>query len=486
MDEDRQDSQLFSGRPPLRKLVVFADAELVEKASQSNVPAFGSGDAPSLLSGLLDSPLVRLCRYSDDGPPKDLEPDHVAFGTPLFKDWAVVQADPSSKGSRGVLIATEHGYSLAGVIGNAVEVASSDTRTEAYKELGPEEATIRRKADALAAQVASQVVQADLYVTERPYLHQANWDIAQGVTTCTVHEALALVGLYFRAQSEFLVAHKYRFNRGLFYWVGARELLPAAWRWFSACVEHSHAAGDDGLMLLAGSLLQRVDRALEMRDAVHIALNQPQNNDVRDDALASLDIVLVLLMGAIDVAGRVAHRVLGLSRATEYRAAWQDKKKRGWLEQVRAAAPSLAAVVGKGTDNDHALTVVRLLRNCVHGAALQGIALEAGGSQQQTLVALPSSDEVALLEAMDALGGRETWAVTPLLPNQNHVDPGVVVDRLFEVIPALLNDLLILTPVESLAHVKLAAGADQPPQSTDASDPFAPWIRQSIRWQLGL
>jgi hypothetical protein len=486
LDEDRNEGRLFSGRSPLRKVVVLVDAELIDVLSDTNLPAFGTTDAASLLSWILSDPFVRLYRYADGGPPKDLKPDRVAYETPLYKDWAVVHKDELSDGTRGVLVATDNGYSLAGIFGNAVDVAESDTRTDAYGEMESGAASERRRADALAAQVASQAVHADIYVTERPYLHQASWDIAQGVTICSVHEAVGLLALYFRAQRKFSVAYRFTFNRGLFYWVGARELLPAGWRWFSACGQHSHATGDDSLALLAGSLLQRVDRALETRDAVHVALNQPQNNDVRDDALASLDIVLVLLMGAIDAAARVAHRVLGLPPATEYRAAWQDRKKGGWFEMVRTVAPNLARVMDAGTDHDHALTVVRLLRNCVHGAALQGIALEDGGSPQQTLVALPTPDERALLAAMDALGGRASWAVTPVLPNRTHVDPGVVVDRLFEVVPALLNDVMARTPVESLDHVRLGVGADQPPQSSDLSDPFAPWIRQSIRSQLGL
>ena len=64
-----------------------------------------------------------------------------------------------------------NGYMTAGLRGNAVDVAENDTSTDAYDHLAPEEARNHRREDAIAAQVASQAVEADLYVTERSFLH---------------------------------------------------------------------------------------------------------------------------------------------------------------------------------------------------------------------------------------------------------------------------------------------------------------------------
>jgi len=84
--------------------------------------------------------------------------------------------------------------------------------------------------------------------------------------------------------------------------VGARELVPSAWRWFRACMQHSTGGGDERLLYLGQSVLQRVERSLEIRDEVHVGLNKPQNNDTGDEALSSMDVVLLLLMG-ICIAG---------------------------------------------------------------------------------------------------------------------------------------------------------------------------------------
>jgi hypothetical protein len=268
-----------------------------------------------------------------------------------------------------------------------------------------------------------------------------------------------------------------------------RELLPEAWRWFTACVQHSSNMQDDGLMVLGGSLLQRVDRALETRDLIHLALNQPQNNDTQDAALSNLDVVLVLLMAAVDVAARVAHRVLQFPPSEEYRAAWQNQKKGKWLDQVRQVAPALADVVGPVTRGEAVLTVLRLLRNSVHGAGLQGLAYLRAPRKLESLVALPDRDRDAVRLAMEALGGVDGWGVRLVERDRLHLDPGVFADRLTHEVVWLLNELMRQTPIERLPKVVLSDADCQPPAGRPGLDiwnEFAPWARKSIRWQLGL
>jgi len=479
---------LFSSRKPFRKIVVVVDADQLIDDVSLRARGAQSMDARTLLTVLLDHPLVRVLRYADDGPPSTVKPMAGVRGAQVYEGWAVLQGREPAGGVWSVIHPTEGGYSSSGVIGNAPDVAADDTKTDAYRDLAPSAARERRRADALAAQVASQALRADIYVTERAYLHAAGWSVASGLTICRPEEAVALLSLYLRAQGEFLIGPKLPFNCGLFFWVGTRELLPEAWRWFSACVQSATGSGDDALMLLGGSLLQRVDRALEARDAIHVALNHPQNNDLQEDALANLDVVLVLLMGGVDVAARVAHRALGLPPAEEYRAAWQDHKKGGWLAHLRAWEPALAAVVDAGTPNAHALTILRLLRNSVHGAALQGTAFLRSGTPLESMVGLPAREEAAILAAMRALGGEASWGVRSSVRGRSHVDPGVLVDRLFESIVDLLNELMARTPVEHFPGFRLSAVDTQAPAPSGQSgdlDPFAPWIRQSIRMQLG-
>lgn len=460
----------------------MVDAQLIDERSLAVPPSI---DHRTLLAELVKHPFVVLLRFADEGPPPETVPDPGVTGARLYEGWAVIhEHDEPSRTWEVIFRTSDENYTLSVVMGNATDVAAADTTTSAYEGMSDQEAADRRRADALAANVADQALDADLFVTEREYLNQAKWSITRRTTICSVEEALTLLGLYLRAQGEFMVANRLRYNRGLFFWVGMREILPAAWRWFAACGQYSDASNDESLLLLGGSLLQRIDRALEARDAIHVALNQPQNNDVREDALSNLDVVLLLLMGALDIAARVAHRVLMLPAADEFTAGWQKTKKGGWLDQVRSIAPNLAAVVDPGTKGQHALTIVRCLRNSVHGAALQGIHVVIEVGPAEMLVGLPPDDEAALLSAMDALGGRASWGVRVLLHGRTHVDPGLVADQLFETVVPLLNELMEQTPVETMAGVNLRP--EQLAPSADENSPFREWARRSIRWQLGL
>ena len=476
-------SHLLDPRKPFRKIVVMVDSELMDVGL---TPSQGLTKR-QLLLGLLQHNLVRLYRYADDGPPPEAPamPQH----PDLHEGWAVVTERDPVRQSWGVVHESVPGaYGVSGVTGNGGDVAAQDRRVAAYPDLDSDDAASRRRADWLAAQVASQALGADLYITERAYLHLATRPIARGTTICGVSDALPMLGLYFRLQDEYPIAERMKFNRGLFFWVGTRELLPEAWRWLSACVQHAGGAADDSLFLLGSSMLQRVQRALEARDAVHLALNQPQNHDTQDSALSHLDTTLLLLMAAIDVAARVAHRVVGMAPKAEYGAAWQNQRPGGWLDRMRDTAPALVAVVDAGTTGSQVLTILRLLRNSVHGAALQGLAVMNAGAPLENVVGLPPHDAAKLLCCMDALGSRRSWGVKETLPDEVCVDPGVFVDRLFDEVLILLNALMAKTPVELLNHVTLSPPDCQAPPDSGRGvfgDPFDLQPRTSIRWQLG-
>lgn len=480
--DDLKTGHLFAARTRFRRLIVVVDAELLEAPAE---PTAGI-TRPQLLGELLDNDLIRTFRYSDDGPPASVTP--IKDRAAAYEGWAVVtHRDPTGE-TWGVTFKSETGASLAGVHGNGGDVAARDRAAGAYSDLDPLLAEKLRRSDWLAAQVAAQAVGSDLYVSERPYLHSATWDVARGVTLCNVSDALSMIGLYLRAQDVFIVGGRVKFNRGLFYWVGTRELLPAAWRWFTGCVQHSTGSGDDALLLLGGSLLQRVERALEARDGLHLTLNQPQNNDTQSSALAYLDTVLLFLMAAVDVAARVAHRTLGLPSDREHLAAWQRGGSGGWLSQVRAVAPALASLVEAPALGAETLTILRLLRNSVHGTALQGLAFVSGSTPLQSLFGLPDSAESAVLAAMDASGGRKQWGVVATQQGREQLDLGVFVDSLFQHTIVLLNELMDATPVDALAHVALQGPDVGPPADSGqwpAGGPFDSSFRTSIRWLLG-
>lgn len=465
--------ELFRSGPSLRPMVVLVDADLVDP------PAFGPDTrtrSQQLLAELLTLDTVEVHRYADGGPPPGTPSSSTPFGK-VFPGWAVVTERESQHWD--VVHGTAERQTHSGVIGNAVDLDVLDSRTTAYNDQSVVEAAARRRADRLAAQVAVQALQADLFITERPYLHEASWPIARDTALCNVYDSLALIGLYLRTQGVYRIAHNYKFNRGLFTWVATRELLPSAWRWFTGIVRSGTAIGDDRLIILGGSLLQRFERALVGRDAVLVALNQQQDNDVRDDALSALDDVAYRLMGAFDVLARVAHRVCGLS-GKERNAAWQSQN---WLNDLAAIAPDLADVMHPDKQGAKVLTIVRLLRNTIHGEALKGLHVQESGKPARSLVALSAEDEADIVDAIDSLGGRANWGVEEMLPGRFHVDPGVLVEELFVQVIPLLNELMDHTPIESLPEASLTAADLGPPAGRDS--PFNETCRFSIRKQYG-
>lgn len=403
--------------------------------------------------------------------------------------WVELDREPLKDGSRRfVRDRGEGSVSWGGLIGNRARIAANDVHHPAYADLPPEQAAKRREADSLAAQIAEEI-DADLLVTRRPYLQDNSRLSYDGVTICTPEQALPLVGLYMRAQGEFYVSVEtdgkaaYPVNQHAFYRIAVAEYLPATWRWLAACAQHSTGTGNTGLAHTAGSLLLRVQRALQARDELYAALNRPQTVDSAEAQLNSLDTVLINLMGAVDISARVAHTVLGMP-GSAHLVGWQ--KLKSFVHEVGKLEPALAAVVAPGTDGQNALTILRLLRNCVHGAALDPMTVSTGLLEHgRTLVGLPSQDVSELVSAMDALGGHlKVWGVQGLVGNRFHTDPGLLADQLLVRILRLLEELLAKTPVERLSHVALTPEQQAPP--ADPQGPFSQTFRSNVRWQLGL
>ena len=476
---------LFEARPSLRKLVVLADAELLAAAGDLTL-------SPGVvLSGLLTHPYIKLLRYRDEGPFADTPRRSYgppAAGLTAAEGWAEL-LPPDGQDGRDLLYAAGSGPVYTGVWGSRAGYARSDITSAAYPGLDSGAAADQRERDALAAEVA-EAMQADLFITERPYLFETRAAMAHGVTLCRPPEALALAAHYLRSQNEFIIwqaadgSGAYAMNEGLYYQVGAIELLPATWRWSKAFSQQSQATGDDTLPELYHSLLQRVQRSLKARDSLHRACNLPQDNDTARTALTDLDSILVSLMGAVDSSARVAHIALSLPANKPYDAGWQHQR---WLGQVAGQQPTLAALFNAGTPLYHTLTILRLLRNTVHGQMMRTTAIQQAGHMRETAITLPSEHKTTILSSIEALGGKDTWGLRTANNGSSLADPALFVERLFPQVLTLVNEAMEQTPVERLSQVALTPADSQPPRGGQGG--HASWYsernRHSIRWQLG-
>lgn len=473
------DGPLFLSGPALRRMRVVLDANAIEGKH---------GEGLDLLIGLLTHPYVDCWSYADDGPPVSLERRDEGWGE-YVPGWLVVKENRGQPRSHAVTFPVEGGAATAGVRASSyVEMAENDKESRAYLEMTAEEGRKRRAADAFAIRVAADMG-SDVFITDRPYLHITTLPLARDISVLTPEDALPIVGLYLRRQEEFITWRSTdgtgtaTANRGLFYWVAARALLPQAWRWMAACVHEAIATNNDGLALLAQSLPLRIDQALRARDDAIAALSQPQNNDTADEALAALDRVLICLMGAVDVSARVAHLVLGFDEDRIRQAAWQ--RDGAWRRMVMAKKKDLTDLLQIEAHGD-AIAILNTLRNTVHGAALHPMALsEDVLSRTDTVVGLPADQAVDLLTRVDRQGGRESWGIQEYIPGVFHAEIDVLIERLLPLVLDFLNDVMRLTPVENLANAKLTE-ENMAHYASDPRSPFREVNQRLVLLQLGL
>jgi hypothetical protein len=239
------------------------------------------------------------------------------------------------------------------------------------------------------------------------------------------------------------------------------------------------ARGEDtSLVYLSQSAFTRVQRALQARDAVHRAFNQPQHDGTAEVAVSNLDVVLITLMGALDVSARIAHLTLGLRANRTFSAGWQNPT---WLEAAIAAEPALAEAFAPHSRNATVIRVLNRLRNAVHAAAPDPLGVSSPGvDRQATMVSFPHRRRRARrLDGPAGGPGRLGYDVTARpLPRRAERPARAAVPAAITVI----DRTMAATPVERLPGVHLTAEDGEPSKREE----FAPWQRASILRQLAV
>jgi hypothetical protein len=371
----------------------------------------------------------------------------------------------------------------ASISSEGLDSATHSQSTSEYREESEIFAPAVREADTVAA-LAGEALEADLYVTDRPFLHQVSRDFADGVAICSARSALAVLGLYLRAQGEYAVSisenFKYVVSRGQYYLVGAREILPSSWRWLAACRQYRNGGGDDTPLILSWSLLDRVGRALQCRDEVHIAVARQPNKSAADEAVRSLDSLALWLMGALDASARVVHQLLGMS-GEACGAGWQ---KRSWVAKLKKYAPDLAALVDTDSPGGTAVTILSSLRNSVHA---EGAASVQARGRSPTLagmlVRLPREDSEHLRQAFAELGGEAKWGVEFVADGRIYVDPALLLENVISPVLHLVDEIMQTTTSGQTCPVSIQDSDLAYPVNEE--DPYAARNRQSVLWQLG-
>ena len=325
----------------------------------------------------------------------------------------------------------------------------------------------------------------DLFVTESPeLLGKLPAGLISDSGCVSPAEATAAIGLFLRHRGSFVIdkgaTHEESVSPSLFYWGLSRALLPASWAWFGACVANASYSNDDQPLFLAQSAIQRLDRALRARDRLLIQTQLEPSHDSGDEALFQLDVILLMLSGALDATARVAHLVYRLSKGIKS-AGW---RKREWLERLELENHELAAAMAEGTEDSDLNQVVGLLRNTVHGEALQGLLAHdtARPLVREHLMRIPRREEDRLLAAMGRQSGEASWGVRDLGAGLLALELDTFVERLIPQAAATLNRVMAATDCSRLPHGD-AQIDDEPPADDHL---FSDWATSSMLALAGL
>jgi hypothetical protein len=302
----------------------------------------------------------------------------------------------------------------------------------------------------------------------------------------SVPEAIALVGLFLRSRGDYTVWPEYGldYGRGGYYWGLARELLPSAWHWFSACVASSINGGPSHLRALGEAAIRRVDRALRCRDLMHIELGKPDSRDTASEALFYLDSLLVALGGAFDAVARVAHITYAMPPGELRRASW---RKVAWLKRLSHADENLASHMASATDGGDSLELVATLRNCLHGEALELMTVSRGYGERRSLVIVPDAEAAKVRSIIQ----RHPTADSFGMENRSSglaLKPEVLCEALVPWAISTLDRLMATTDVTHLPQVAAEALPTGPPsdERQEFPDLFEAETRHRLRMLAGL
>jgi hypothetical protein len=425
-------------------------------ADTTTVP---SGEAYECLHGFAHHPIVEVLMLARNGHG---DGDRIIIGEPERPDGGV-SIDYFVGDSRGHTGLWPHDYVL--------------TLAERIAEPGSEPDPEAHRAFVLAA--AGEEISADVVATRSPYLlDRKPQALADRVNTASPEDAVAVLGLYLRLNGDFTIdcAEGWRdsLGRHFSYFVLMRELLPSAWRWFSACVANAMATGDDEVEGTAQSAMERVDRALRARDRLHGELQQPSGLEPIEEALFYFDVTLLMLGGAFDATARVAHAAHGLTSSPRF--AWWTSDS--WRRRLN---PGLKQLMSPGQPARDARELVAVLRNTIHARSFATMNYQSGGRQEQ-LVIVPRSVDAELEEVVNRQANAVEFGLHRLpITGELCLDPGRYVEAVFPRAVAALNEIMDATPVEQLdgvdpSKLRLAAPAEETDKNL-----FHPAVRRRMR-----
>ncbi|MCL5734408.1 MAG: hypothetical protein M1274_02280 [Actinobacteria bacterium] len=300
--------------------------------------------------------------------------------------------------------------------------------------------------------------------------------IYEAVNILTAEQALPYVTLFLRTRGIYVLDCRsvpHLINAGGFYWELMRALLPASWPWFSSCLA-MEKQGRPIVARLGQSVLQRVDQALRARDRLLVQSLRPQDNDTRDEIRFYLDVMMLTLSGAVDSLALVIDDVYGLG-SRPINATFRNRE---WRKKLRRAAPGISAALEcDGARHQHSLELLACLRNTIHRAAIETMAMLGPARTAGTCLFLEADAHPDVRRLMHDAGVEEAWTIDKWADGAVLVDAVRCAETLIVRIPAFIDRVMSETVFPSAAGAARRIAA---PTGAGSPDP------SHLRWLAGI
>lgn len=291
-------------------------------------------------------------------------------------------------------------------------------------------------------------------------------------------EAVRIVGSLLRSRNDFTYRASGRargsVDRGLYYWILARHRLPGMWRYVSACA-HAAAFHNDATSRLGSSVLSRVSRSLEARDAIGVQFYTEQSNSTRDATMYHFDYLTVLLAGALDAQAQVAKRAYGLPKQFDRSSSFRH---RDFVDALGKSGASKLHILFAEQRTQDLLTLLFEVRNTIHSANLPTIACQRSGGYQESFVHVPPQIQERIRTAAERLNSLTHWGLQSDDPA--FIEPYSFATSLVDACLQLVNDVAASTEVAGLFPDRSAV-----PELMDVPPADGVWAEQ-IRQRLAM
>jgi hypothetical protein len=227
-------------------------------------------------------------------------------------------------------------------------------------------------------------------------------------------ESLRFLALQLRTQNSFPWRAGHRvvemMDRERFYSLSASVRMPALGRLWAAWAHRARQIKDES-EYLGMSPHSRCARALRALDEIGFEFYAREGERKRQLMTYHFDYLTMLLAGAVDAQGRMAHAIFTIKKPGERNAAFHHE---AFVNGLRAAGATHLVTVIESERCRATQKLLWSLRNTIHGVGLTELGMEIGGQARGSVLRV-HGDAKTVVESAQTLGGPKTFGLSTLL-----------------------------------------------------------------------